>query len=332
MPANPRSIKVTERYRAGMVKLRRTGQAEAKRVWQRVNPDDIDGTFDVGRLAISVAALQKEATRLSSAYLASYLTSELGEETRPPPLMVQTTTFNDNPLREGLRSAAIKAKIRIGEGMEPRVAVKASRATLIADVGLFIDTSARESLRQGMEDDERIEGYHRAIRGTCGACAGMSDGSTLPAGTPLEIHPDCQCVSEPKLTPQSQAQILNARALVQVPADLAEKSIFQWFKKDRMRAYGMDIEELGDAVSGGYNFNMVARDASGKVMGRLEVQSAGEEGTIGMIEVMEGARRQGVATKLLDYFRRYNPDMTLDWGYTTPEGAALRASLPKEWQ
>ena len=158
MPANPRSIKVTERYRSGMVRLRRQGQAEAKRTWARVRPDDIDGTFNVGVLELTVAALQKEATRLSSAYLASYLSSELGEEVRPPALMVPAGTFNDKPLRDGLRSAVIEAKLRIGDGMEPREAVNVSRATLVNAVGLTIDTSARESLRPG-------NGGRRADRG-----------------------------------------------------------------------------------------------------------------------------------------------------------------------
>jgi GNAT superfamily N-acetyltransferase len=67
-------------------------------------------------------------------------------------------------------------------------------------------------------------------------------------------------------------------------------------------------------------------------MGRLEINSAGNEGTIGIVEVEEKFRRQGVATKLLDWSRRANPDLKLEWGAMTEDGSALRAAMPKEWQ
>lgn len=186
-----------------MLRLRKRGQAEASRVWRSVRPEDLDGTFNVGVLEMTVSTLQKEAARLSSAYLSAFIASELGEPQRPPALTVWDKTFNGNDLREGLRSAVIKAKMAIDEGTDPATATRNSRSILISDTGLFIDTAARESLRQGMEADPRIIGYNRAIKGTCGACAGSTTYEAFSPNAPvvpLNVHVNCVCVSEPVLS------------------------------------------------------------------------------------------------------------------------------------
>ncbi len=202
MPARAKSLQITERYRSGMLRLRRQGQREAKRYWRQVNPDALDATFPLGQLELTVSTLQREAARLSSAYLASFIASELGEPERPPALSVWEKTFNGNPLREGLRSAVINAKGLIKDGEDPRTATRNSKAILVSDVGLFIDTAARESLRGGMEMEPRIEGWQRSITGTCGACAGdvaVETSVELPS-VPLLVHPNCQCVTVPVIT------------------------------------------------------------------------------------------------------------------------------------
>jgi hypothetical protein len=201
LPARAESLAVTERYRSGMVRLRQQGQREAKRIWNGVNPDDLDATFPLGQLELTVSTLQREAARLSSAYLSTFIASELGEPERPPALSVWDKAFGGGDLREGLRSAVIKTKAAIGEGEDPRRATKAGRKVLVSDVGLFIDTAARESLRQGMEMDPRIEGWQRSITGTCGACSGdvAVEVSTQLPSIPLNIHPSCRCVTVPVL-------------------------------------------------------------------------------------------------------------------------------------
>jgi hypothetical protein len=197
-----------------MVRLRQQGQREAGRLWGRVKPDDLDGTFPLGQLELTVSALQREAARLSSAYLSTFIASELGEPERPPALSVWDKAFGGGDLREGLRSAVIKTKVAIGEGEDPQRATKNSRAILVSDVGLFIDTAARESLRQGMEMDDRIVGYQRALKGTCGACSGSTSYEAFSPNAPvapLNVHPNCQCVAEPVVTGKSPNDLRETR-------------------------------------------------------------------------------------------------------------------------
>jgi hypothetical protein len=197
-----------------MIRLRKQGQREAGRLWGRVKADDLDGTFPLGQLELTVTTLQREAARLSSAYLSTFIASELGEPEHPPALSVWDKAFGGGDLREGLRSAVIKTKVAIGEGEDPQRATRNSKAILVSDVGLFIDTAARESLRQGMEMDDRIVGYQRALKGTCGACAGSRTYEAFSPNAPvvqLMYHPSCQCVAEPVVQPKSPREHMQGR-------------------------------------------------------------------------------------------------------------------------
>jgi hypothetical protein len=55
-----------------------------------------------------------------------------------------------------------------------------------------------------MEQDDRIVGYQRALKGTCGACSGSRSYEAFSPNAPvveLKVHPNCQCVAEPVVTP-----------------------------------------------------------------------------------------------------------------------------------
>jgi hypothetical protein len=81
------------------------------------------------------------------------------------------------------------------------------------DVDLM--NAGRESLREAMERDDRIEGWQRAVRGTCGACGGdiaVAVSTELPA-IPLKVHPYCQCVTEPVVAPRQLKDLYTAQRL-----------------------------------------------------------------------------------------------------------------------
>lgn len=195
------SLAVTERYRAEMLRLRRSGTLEARRTWAAVRPADLDATYDVATLALWVEQRQRAAARASSAYLAAFVASELGEETVPLPADYEATgkTYERNELRESLRNPMIGVKVGIASGKTPAEALATNRERVERMVALAIDTAGREALRSGIEADERIEGWQRAVGGTCGACLGdvaVETSVELPS-IPIRVHPYCQCVTEP---------------------------------------------------------------------------------------------------------------------------------------
>ena len=108
---------------------------------------------------------------------------------------------------------------------------------------------------------------------------------------------------------------------------------YNWSQERMLQHFGFTAADHGDAVPGGYNYRFIARDADGNMLGEIAVNTApGHTAVIADLQVVDEARRQGIATKLLEWVRRYEPDMRIEHGYTTPEGQAWRESLPPEYQ
>lgn len=181
-----------------MLAIRNEAKAQARRVWRRIDVNDLDGTYHHALLALTITALQKEAARLSAGYLAAFLGSELDRTIRESPaLALQAgTARSGKPLSKALRNPMIGVKVAIEDGKDPRLALLEGGRRLERVVGLATDTAARDALDRAQRNSRFVAGWRRAVRGTCGACMGLADESLRPAGTPLEIHPECQCVSE----------------------------------------------------------------------------------------------------------------------------------------
>jgi GNAT superfamily N-acetyltransferase len=337
LPASETSLRVTEAYRRRIFAVRTQLESRAESLWPDIRGlDDFNWT---NRMAAATQQAQKDAVGATGAYLSAFLTSEVGQRTRGPILDTRRysgLSRDGRPLRDALRSPMIGVRAKLAEGSSPQDALAYGLNRAKRMVSVDYDHAHRTALLDGLAADERFAGWQRAVTGTCGACAGdiaVEVSTNLPS-IPLRVHPNCQCVTQPTVTPKSKTQTLNKAAPVEVPPDLAEKNIYQWFDQDKIRAYGFDINDYGDAVPGGYNYKMVAKTPEGEIMGRLEVnmETATQEGVIGLVEVEEKFRRQGVATKMLDWMRRYEPDLKLEWGYTTDDGAALRNALPERWR
>jgi hypothetical protein len=110
-------------------------------------------------------------------------------------------SFGGRNLARAMAQPMIAVKTDIGDGKDPAQALKEGRAKLVALTGLATDSAAREAQRVEMDLHPMVQGWRRAVKGTCDACLGLADSSTAPAGTPLEIHPNCECVSEPVVGP-----------------------------------------------------------------------------------------------------------------------------------
>lgn len=182
-----------------MVGLRNRAQAEARSTWAEVKGADLDGTYQLGMLTLMVSTMQREAARLSAAYVQAFVSSELGRPINVPMVDARQVgkARNGDDLRKALRSPLIDVKVGIRDGKDVRVAIAEGGRTLERVVGLATDTAARESLRLASSDSPYIIGWRRAVKGTCGACMGSADGEVHSADGTLHIHPNCECVAEP---------------------------------------------------------------------------------------------------------------------------------------
>lgn len=182
-----------------MVAIRGQAQQFARQAWTTAGPNDLD-SYQPAILALQVAELQRSAARLGTAYVAAFVASEMGAPVRVPAATAFQvgTAYSGSDLARALLGPMLGVKVDIREGKDRSVAFKEGQLRLEAVAGLATDAAAREAQRVAMELNPYVEAWRRAIKGTCDAClAATAEGTYAAPGTPLEIHPNCQCVAEP---------------------------------------------------------------------------------------------------------------------------------------
>ena len=90
----------------------------------------------------------------------------------------------------------------------------------------------------------------------------------------------------------------------------------------------LTLIDQGNETPDGRSYRLWALDETGDVVGRLCVDVADGVATVGVVRVAPTARRQGVATGLLRYVRRLEPDAEWTWEFLTEDGEALKGSGP----
>ncbi len=205
MPANRASLGVTDAYRRRMLEIRRKGEQMARQTWGDVDPEDLAGTFKVKPLANGVGTLQRTGVLLSQAYVQAFIKSEIGKDVLiPTPQGFSGNSFDDVKLRFALWRPVVLVKQLLEQGVDMPEAMRRGRDTLLRSVSLATDGAIRDSLQKLYGRQPEIVGWKRAVKGTCDICMGAADGSTLPPGTPLDIHPSCECVSEAVVKPSTR--------------------------------------------------------------------------------------------------------------------------------
>jgi hypothetical protein len=200
LPTSRLSHRITDAYRNRLVALSGALERDVERSWPTIRT--LDGAKDAWPeiAARSVARSQSHAVRLTAGYLTAYISSELGR--RVPTVRVDSRTYTTSrdgrPLKDALASPIIGTLGALKDkGPEDALAYGLNRAKRMAVVDF--DHSHRAALRDLMDSDDRISGWQRSVRGTCGACLGdiaVEVSIRLPS-IPLNVHPYCKCVTQP---------------------------------------------------------------------------------------------------------------------------------------
>jgi hypothetical protein len=201
MPANPRSLAITNAYRARLTDLAEQVDRAVRRGWTSVTVDDLADAH--ARWAASVASvatvMQQTGVRLTAGYVWAFVASETGE--RPPFPAIQDTTSglaeDGRSLREALQSPLIGVRAALKDGKPPEAALSTG-----LDRGLFIaggatDWASRSTLSDLMTSHDQIVGWRRVSGGGCGACMAAATGAIHRDDEALEVHANCQCTTEP---------------------------------------------------------------------------------------------------------------------------------------
>lgn len=200
MARHERSLLLTDAYRDRLRALTARVEQTVTQRWGDVRLEDFEPSFGdwLGAASTAVAGAQTQAVRLSTGYLTAFLSSELGRGVRT--VSVDGTRLvgrsrDGRSLAEAYDSPRIGVLVAKQGGEGNDTALKAGLVRALRMVELDTMHAGRTALLEGIEGDERFEGWQRALRGTCGACAGVASG--VSHGLRFQVHPGCQCVSEP---------------------------------------------------------------------------------------------------------------------------------------
>jgi len=201
VPASERSFAVTDAYRERWESVKAAAQSLARSNWARLDPVDLDASYSAWQttMVATVRAAQAQSVTASNAYLGAILVSELGEEVeavRSPLSDYVGRSRDGRALADALAPPLITVKVAIGAGKGITTALREGQTRALRTIGLEVDHAARRSLQDALIGDPRVEGYVRAVRGTCGACLAVA-GRSFDAQVHFPVHPGCACIAEP---------------------------------------------------------------------------------------------------------------------------------------
>lgn len=199
MPAQARSLLVTDEYRNRLRQLRARAVAAARRGWT-IDPTDLDGSHEqwAARTSLILTELQRAGMQLSIGYLTAYLTSEL-RAAAPAELQedVSGRARDGRPLLEALTPSLFTIKAAVGEGRPAAEAIRLGEQRAMRFIGDESIAPARQALADSIAADDRIVGWRRVTGGGCGACLAAATGAVQADDQVLEVHAGCQCSKEP---------------------------------------------------------------------------------------------------------------------------------------
>jgi hypothetical protein len=196
MPRSPQSPRLTNAYRQRIITITDRVERAAVTSWPSI--DTLDGTRWPERMAAVVGGAQTEAARAASGYLTAFLSLELGR--RVPTVNVDSRRYtglsrDGRPLVEALHSPVIGVLAALKDRKTPQEALAFGRQRATRMVEVEVMNAARSALTDAIDADDRLEGWERVTRGTCGACLALSGDH----GPHFHVHPGCKCVPQPRV-------------------------------------------------------------------------------------------------------------------------------------
>lgn len=203
MPSSRRAVRATDTYRRQAQALRARAEHLTKANWALVRGANLD-TSHAAYVAVTAPALttlQRAGARLASGYLAAYVAVELGTHPQPRGHSARASSVGQSragkPLADALGSSLFIVKKQIKDGQDIDVALDTGLARAVMNAGEDAIFAARDTLSEGIRQDDRVIGWRRVSSGGCGACDAAATGAIQEDDQVLEVHPACACDKEP---------------------------------------------------------------------------------------------------------------------------------------
>lgn len=201
MPADPRSLKLSELYHSRVATLAERSAANLSSLFAPTPDDDLQSVF-ASFIPVAggvVTSAQGAAATLSGAYfrtLAGFETKEALEAAPPAPDNAGFTS-DGRPITEVMSSTAPRVFKGLAAGWKFDQAVRVARASFQRAAKTEVMDAAGIELHHQLESSEAVRGWQWASRGTCGACLALDDGSVHSRSERMQRHPNCTCAPLP---------------------------------------------------------------------------------------------------------------------------------------
>lgn len=203
MPANPRSLAITDAYRSQLVALRTQTATMATNAWAMVSIDDLERTVRQWAAITGevVARGQFAAASLTGTYLAAYIASETGRPARPHAVdtaSYEGKTEDGRPVADLLAGASIAVRVALSYGRRRDQALSAGLVRGIRGASGQVLAAGRSAMDDLTQADQQIIGWRRVTSSdACGVCLAAATGAIQSDSELLLCHDSCRCCKEP---------------------------------------------------------------------------------------------------------------------------------------
>lgn len=198
MASTARGYALTDRYHRARATIAQRNGVFVARAW-----DDQDGLDDITAerfaqmAARSDIVAKRQATTLTDAYHAAYLSAELGRRVRPKGLDPdQFVEVRGAGQQEVWLRSMVTARAAVTRGRDYLDARREGRARAVATARTNIALVSRVASREILARIEEVTGYRRVTSGkTCALCASAA-ARIYRKSDLLPIHSSCDCSVE----------------------------------------------------------------------------------------------------------------------------------------
>lgn len=200
MPADRRSLALTDRFHRNIDGLSRRVSDELAR---RFNPDadtDLQSYFDdfIPLAATIVGAGQGTAATLAGGFFDRLRTLELGDGGLAEGMPDNAgATADGRPLEDALSATRGRTLLGLSRGWKLDQARAFARFSFRRLSRTEIVDAAGLELLHHIQNVDGVRGWRWRSRGTCGGCLALDDGSIRSPGASMDRHPFCECIPEP---------------------------------------------------------------------------------------------------------------------------------------
>src|SRR3954464_1537944 len=132
MPATEHAARLTDAYRARLLAIRQRAVSALAGGWRAVELRDLEASFERWQrlAAAQLERAQQDGVALAEAYIAAYLSAEVGQQVAGPRVEAAGFAGQDSggrPLVVAFAPALVAVKMALGQGRHEREALRMGR-------------------------------------------------------------------------------------------------------------------------------------------------------------------------------------------------------------